>query len=108
MQLHEMSKQTHDRLVGSGLDPNYVADIIRHTIAEDLDGGIDVTSVATVPLAQRSIATFGARAHGCVFARMCLLASTHVRARARAHTQRHARTLVRACTHRANISLGAR
>ena len=66
MQLHEMSQQTHDRLVGSGLDPNYVADIIRHTIAEDLDGGIDVTSVATVPLAQRSIATFGARAHGCV------------------------------------------
>ena len=66
MQLHEMSQQTHDRLVGAGLDPNYVADIIRHTIAEDLDGGIDVTSVATVPLAQRSIATFGARAHGCV------------------------------------------
>ena len=66
MQLHQLSQQTHDRLVGSGLDPNYVADIIRHTIAEDLDGGIDVTSVATVPLAQRSIATFGARAHGCV------------------------------------------
>ena len=66
MQLHEMSKQTHDRLVGAGLDPRYVADIIRHTIAEDLDGGIDVTSVATVPIAQRSIATFGARAQGCV------------------------------------------
>ena len=66
MQLHQLSGQTHDRLVGAGLDPNYVADIIRHTIAEDLDGGIDVTSVATVPLAQRSIATFGARAHGCV------------------------------------------
>jgi nicotinate-nucleotide pyrophosphorylase (carboxylating) len=66
MQLHEMSKQTHDRLVGAGLDPQYVADIIRHTIAEDLDGGIDVTSVATVPIAQRSIATFGARAQGCV------------------------------------------
>ncbi len=66
MQLHQLSQQTHDRLVGAGLDPQYVADIIRHTIAEDLDGGIDVTSVATVPLAQRSIATFGARAHGCV------------------------------------------
>lgn len=66
MQLHQLSQQTHDRLVGAGLDPNYVADIIRHTIAEDLDGGIDVTSVATVPIAQRSIATFGARAHGCV------------------------------------------
>jgi nicotinate-nucleotide pyrophosphorylase (carboxylating) len=66
MQLHEMSKQTHDRLVGAGLDPQYVADIIRHTIAEDLDGGIDVTSVATVPISQRSIATFGARAQGCV------------------------------------------
>jgi nicotinate-nucleotide pyrophosphorylase (carboxylating) len=66
MQLHEISQQTHDRLFGVGLDPQYVADIIRHTIAEDLDGGIDVTSVATVPISQRSIATFGARAHGCV------------------------------------------
>ena len=66
MQLHQLSTQTHDRLVVAGLDANYVAEIIRHTIAEDLDGGIDVTSVATVPIAQRSIATFGARAHGCV------------------------------------------
>jgi nicotinate-nucleotide pyrophosphorylase (carboxylating) len=66
MQLHQLSQQTLDRLVVAGLDPQYVADIIRHTIAEDLDGGIDVTSVATVPIAQRSIATFGARAQGCV------------------------------------------
>ena len=66
MQLHQLSQQTHDRLVVAGLDANYVAEIIRHTIAEDLDGGIDVTSVATVPISQRSIATFGARAHGCV------------------------------------------
>ena len=66
MQLHQLSTQTHDRLVVAGLDANYVAEIIRHTIAEDLDGGIDVTSVATVPISQRSIATFGARAHGCV------------------------------------------
>ena len=66
MQLHQLSQQTLDRLVGAGLDPTYVAEIIRHTIAEDLDGGIDVTSVATVPISQRSIATFGARAQGCV------------------------------------------
>ena len=66
MQLHQLSQQTLDRLVVAGLDANYVAEIIRHTIAEDLDGGIDVTSVATVPISQRSIATFGARAHGCV------------------------------------------
>jgi nicotinate-nucleotide pyrophosphorylase (carboxylating) len=66
MQLHQLSQQTLDRLVVAGLDANYVAEIIRHTIAEDLDGGIDVTSVATVPISQRSIATFGARAQGCV------------------------------------------
>mgnify|MGYP006184860195 CR=1 FL=1 len=66
MKLQQFSQQTHDRLVGEGLDPQYVADIIRHTIAEDLDGGIDVTSVATVPFEQRSIATFGTRADGCV------------------------------------------
>lgn len=50
----------------SGIDPAYVEDLIRRTIAEDLAGGIDVTSVATVPLTQRSVASYGSRAHGTV------------------------------------------
>ena len=35
-------------------------------ISEDLMGGVDVTSVATVPAAQRSVATFGSRGDGVV------------------------------------------
>ena len=31
-----------------------------------LDGGVDITSVSTVPASQRSIVTFGARAAGCL------------------------------------------
>jgi nicotinate-nucleotide pyrophosphorylase (carboxylating) len=44
----------------------YIEDVVENTVLEDLDGGIDVTSVATVPVEQRSIATYGARADGCV------------------------------------------
>ena len=66
MQLHSLSPELTRRLADSGLDAAYVADVIRRTIEEDLDGGIDVTSVATVPADQRSIVTFGARAAGCL------------------------------------------
>jgi nicotinate-nucleotide pyrophosphorylase (carboxylating) len=41
-------------LGSAGLDPVYVERLIRATIAEDLDGGVDVTSAATVPADQRS------------------------------------------------------
>jgi nicotinate-nucleotide pyrophosphorylase (carboxylating) len=66
MQLHSLSPELASRLAASGLDPAYVEDVIRRTIEEDLDGGIDITSVATVPADQRSIVTFGARASGCL------------------------------------------
>ena len=66
MELHSPSGTTLDRLRAQGLDPAYVDRVVRDTISEDLDGGIDVTSVATVPLEQRSVATFGSRADGCV------------------------------------------
>ncbi|NUU22398.1 MAG: nicotinate-nucleotide diphosphorylase (carboxylating), partial [Streptomycetaceae bacterium] len=35
------------RLAKAGLDPEAVEALVRATIAEDLDGGVDVTSVAT-------------------------------------------------------------
>ncbi len=35
-------------------------------VQQDLMGGIDVTSTATIPVGQRSVATFGARQHGVV------------------------------------------
>ncbi|MBM3687773.1 MAG: carboxylating nicotinate-nucleotide diphosphorylase [Actinobacteria bacterium] len=40
--------QPHEELSAAGLDPAAVADIVDRAIAEDLDGGVDVTSVATV------------------------------------------------------------
>lgn len=66
MELHRMSSGTRDRVASAGLDPDAVQSVIDRTVLEDLDGGVDVTSVATVPDAQRSIVTFGARAEGCI------------------------------------------
>ena len=53
-------------LTSLNLDPHYVEDLARRTIAEDLDGGVDVTSVATIPADQNSIAEFRARKAGFV------------------------------------------
>ena len=50
----------------AGLDPDAVAALVRMAVAEDLMGGIDVTSAATVPADQRSVGTFGSRGHGVV------------------------------------------
>ena len=66
MKLHAPSEETLSRLAAQGLNAEYVQRIIRDTVTEDLDGGIDVTSVATVPLQQRSVVTFGSRASGCL------------------------------------------
>jgi nicotinate-nucleotide pyrophosphorylase (carboxylating) len=61
-----LSTATRDRLLAAGLDPDAVAGLARLVVTEDLMGGDDVTSVATVPPAQRSVATFGSRADGVV------------------------------------------
>lgn len=66
MDLHAMSSDTAARLGAAGLDGEAVADIIVRTLREDLAGGTDVTSEATVPAGQRSTVTFGARADGCL------------------------------------------
>ncbi|MFZ9445839.1 MAG: carboxylating nicotinate-nucleotide diphosphorylase [Ilumatobacteraceae bacterium] len=66
MELSPVSGDTSQRLAAAGLDPARIADIIGATVAEDLDGGVDITSVSTVPASQRSIVTFGARADGCL------------------------------------------
>jgi len=65
-QFHPLSTATRDRLIAAGLDPDSVAALVRLAVAEDLMGGDDVTSVATVPAAQRSVATFGSRGDGVV------------------------------------------
>ncbi len=63
---HPLSEATRRGLIKGGLDPDAVAAIVRAAIAEDLMGGIDVTSVATIDVGQRSTATFGARATGVI------------------------------------------
>jgi nicotinate-nucleotide pyrophosphorylase (carboxylating) len=63
---HPLSETTRRLLLDAGLDPDALASLIRHAIAEDLMGGIDVTSTATIPAEQRSTATFGARESGVV------------------------------------------
>jgi nicotinate-nucleotide pyrophosphorylase (carboxylating) len=63
---HPLGDDTRHRLIAGGLDPDAVAALVRLAIAEDLAGGVDVTSVATVPLDQRSVAEFGARSSGVV------------------------------------------
>ncbi|MBA3605999.1 MAG: carboxylating nicotinate-nucleotide diphosphorylase [Acidimicrobiia bacterium] len=73
--LHPLADDTRRRLLAGGLDPDAVAALVRMAVAEDLMGGIDVTSAATVPAGQRSSATFGSRAHGVV-AGLALAAAT--------------------------------
>jgi nicotinate-nucleotide pyrophosphorylase (carboxylating) len=63
---HPLSEDTRHRLIGGGLDPDAMAALVRAAITEDLAGGIDVTSAATVPITQRSIGEFGARGDGVV------------------------------------------
>jgi nicotinate-nucleotide pyrophosphorylase (carboxylating) len=61
-----LSDDTAARLVTAGLDATYVLDVVTRALEEDLDGGVDVTSVATVPFDQESTADLVARAAGVV------------------------------------------
>ncbi|MCU1368478.1 MAG: nadC [Ilumatobacteraceae bacterium] len=62
--LHPLAEETRRRLADGGVDADAVAAVVRMAVSEDLAGGIDVTSTATVPAGQRSMATFGARGRG--------------------------------------------
>jgi nicotinate-nucleotide pyrophosphorylase (carboxylating) len=61
-----LSAHVRDRLADAGLDPAYVEDLVRRALDEDLMGGVDVTSVATVPFDQEGIADVVARGPGVV------------------------------------------
>lgn len=50
----------------AGLDTNEVIQLVIAALSEDLDGGVDVTTVATVPAQQRSVVELTARAEGVV------------------------------------------
>jgi nicotinate-nucleotide pyrophosphorylase (carboxylating) len=53
-----------ERLRAAGLDPEYVARVAATTVTEDLGGGVDVTSEATVAADARTIADYTARKAG--------------------------------------------
>lgn len=59
-----MSPETRGLLAAAGLDPAYVDRLVTAALEEDLDGGVDVTSVATVPFDQEGRADVTARAAG--------------------------------------------
>jgi nicotinate-nucleotide pyrophosphorylase (carboxylating) len=61
-----LSQPTLAALAAAGLDPSYVEEVARRTLAEDLAGGVDVTSVATVPFDQEGRAAFVPRQDGVV------------------------------------------
>lgn len=62
-----MLGETSTRLLTeAGLDPLAVEELVRRAIEEDLDGGVDVTSVATVPFDAEAVADFVARTDGVV------------------------------------------
>jgi hypothetical protein len=61
-----LSPELQKSLQDLQLDPAYVEDLARRTIAEDLDGGEDLTTVSTIPASHTSIAEFRARKAGTV------------------------------------------
>jgi nicotinate-nucleotide pyrophosphorylase (carboxylating) len=61
-----LSPDLTGRLAASGLDPGAVEELVRAALAEDLAGGVDVTSQATIPAEQTSTADFVVRGEGVV------------------------------------------
>ena len=59
-----MSPEVTAALRAAGLDPDAVRDLAERAVAEDLAGGVDVTSVATVPENLRGTAAFVPRQPG--------------------------------------------
>lgn len=53
-------------LAAAGLDPAAVLDVVRRALEEDLDGGVDVTSTATVPMEAVATADLVVRGAGVV------------------------------------------
>lgn len=63
---HPPAPARKEQLEAAGLDPEQVAALIAAALDEDLDGGEDVTSAATVPADQRSVLELVARRSGVI------------------------------------------
>ena len=66
MKFFEISKSTRQHLLQSQLDPDDIIQAVSRAFIEDLDGGEDVTSVATIPLDHKSTGEFVARDSGVI------------------------------------------
>lgn len=66
MLFREISEQTREDLMGACLDPDQVIDLVLGAFAEDLGGGEDVTSIATIPVAHQSAGEFRTRGVGAI------------------------------------------
>lgn len=65
-QWHPISDSTRAALAAAGLPVEQVVDLVTRALDEDLDGGEDVTSAATVPADQWAELEFAARQQGVV------------------------------------------
>jgi len=61
-----LSAATLDALEQAGLDAGLVLELVTRTVEEDLAGGVDVTSVATVPVGLEGVGAFVPRVEGVV------------------------------------------
>ncbi len=61
-----LSENLTQKIIELDLDPVLIEDLARRTIAEDLDGGVDLTSDATIPVDQQSTGEFRARKSGII------------------------------------------
>ena len=66
MRFSEISPQTREDLSAASLNPEEVVGLIHRAFEEDLQGGEDVTSVATVPADHASLGEFRSRSLGVV------------------------------------------
>jgi len=66
VEFHPLTGVTRGELVACKFDPDLVLSLVQRALEEDLMGGVDVTSVATIPANQRSTATFCSREGGIV------------------------------------------
>jgi len=63
---YRLESHTAAMLAEAGLSPLDVESMVFRAVVEDIDGGVDVTTVATVPVDQRGRLAFVARAPGVV------------------------------------------
>ncbi len=66
MKFAEVSEGTRQALRDASLDPEHTIDLVKRAYEEDLQGGEDATSVATIPADHRSTAEYRLRADGVI------------------------------------------